>query len=109
MIRKLFYLLFYLTFLLHSCIHKDDLIGDYSNDYGQKLSIKKNHSYHLFNLDNSLTTGRWEIVDNGRVLFYDWGNSSNNKGNCQVTFKNEILWFSLDEYELNFRKMKLPK
>ena len=50
MIRKLTFLLCF--FLFYSCTRKDELIGDYYNNYGQKLSIKNNHSYRLYDLNH---------------------------------------------------------
>ena len=92
MIRKLTFLLCF--FLFYSCTGKDELIGDYYNNFGQKLSIKNNHSYRLYDLNHSMTYGRWKIVENGQVLFSDWIDDENKKGYHQVTFNNEILWFS---------------
>lgn len=107
MIRKLTFLLCF--FLFYSCTRKDDLIGDYYNNYGQKLSIKKNRSYRLYDLNHSMTYGRWKIVENGQVLFSDWIDDENKKGYHQVTFNNETLWFSPDDADLNFRKVKMSE
>lgn len=90
--------------LIVSCGSTDNVVGIYYNGYGESLELKNDNTYCLVKRNGFLRTGQWKMFDNGQVLFYNWINTEDEKGHQEVTYKNETLWFSLDDYNSSFKK-----
>lgn len=94
------------VFLLSlSCGQSFEPTGVYYNDYGQKLTLKKNNKYSAI-LNNNTVNGTWKSFPSQRVLLNNWRDSDGSFTDRMVTLRGGVLWFSEDNHSKNFSKRK---
>ena len=98
-------MVFLMCVLLNACMHQPAVVGVYENQYGQTLALKKNQTYEYDDAHQTVHSGKWKLLESGKVRFYNWLNVDHKNGTYEVTYRNEILWFSPDDDLVNFKRI----
>ncbi len=102
---KIRLMVFLLCVLLNACTHQPAVVGEYENQYGQTLALEQNQTYEYYDAHQTVHSGKWKLLESGKVRFYNWLNVDHKKGTYEVTYRNETLWFSPDDDLVNFKRI----
>ncbi len=102
---KIRLMVFLMCVLVNACDNQPAVVGEYENQYGQTLALKKNQTYEYFDAHHTVHSGKWKLLESGKVRFYNWLYEGHKKGMREVTCQNATLLFSMDDDLLNFRRI----
>ena len=102
---KIRLMVFLMCVLLNACTHQPAVVGEYENQYGQTLALEQNQAYEYYDAHQAVHSGKWKLLESGKVRFYNWLNEDHKKGMREVTYRNETLWFSPDDDLVNFKRI----